>query len=232
MVMEWNAVEVGWFLVYTILVHQLPRPIAEAIFKRNTTGNGQRDLIISVATAALAEEKYANLLKFLVSAKNETNNLAIERNDIIHGDYHYSVRVLDTEAEVEAEDESSTVQVGRGDDKARRANLFAGMDLEDALPPLIQDIHQLGNQLSTVRHHLIWSYLPADKRSQPVDPKLPPGAEIPARNTSRTNASNDGIDMEANPSNCAYATLTPASIISGVTLISCPGAAALARLPG
>jgi hypothetical protein len=167
MCLEWNEVEVGWFLIYTILVHHLPRSVAEAIFKRNTTGYGQRDLIIAIADVALADSKYASILRYLNAAKNETNNLALERNDIVHGDYHY---VVDLDLQP---DEATVVQLGPGNDKARRANIFAGKDLETNLPPLIADIARLRRQIKEAGHHLIWSYLPADKRSEPID-QLPP----------------------------------------------------------
>src|SRR5215218_6595778 len=100
LVMTWNEAELVWFLIYTGLVHQLPRSTAEAIFKRQATGNAQRDLIIAIAENVLHQTEKAEkvepdpktaLLEYLRTAKKETNNLALERNDLIHGDYHYSI---------------------------------------------------------------------------------------------------------------------------------------------
>jgi hypothetical protein len=168
MCLEWNEAEVSWFLIYTILVHELPRPVAEAIFKRNTTGNGQRDLIIAIASVVLSNPQHTYILDYLVSAKNETNNLALERNDIVHGDYHYIVDTLDQPV-----GRGIGVRLGPGDDKARRANIFAGKDLEADLPELIRDISALGDQLNLARQHLLWSFLPADKRPHGIPESTP-----------------------------------------------------------
>jgi hypothetical protein len=165
MIMAWNEAESVWFLIYTCLVHQLPRPTAEAIIKRQPTGNSQRDLILTIAAQAL--KQYPEILTFLNSARLETDNLAIERNDIIHGDYSYAFERPDL-----------GVRIGPGGYRTKYRNLFAGKALETELPLLIADIERLIKQLDQARHHLIWAIAPENQRPHGLSKTMP--AEIRA----------------------------------------------------
>lgn len=173
MVMAWNEAELVWFLIYTCLVHQLPRPTAEAIIKRQPTGNAQRDLILTVAAVAL--EKCPEILAFLNRARTETNNLAIERNDIIHGDYNYRIEG----PPVAIPPGAVSVAIGPGSYRTKYQNLFAGKALATELPALIADIERLTAQLDQARHHLIWEFLPKEQRPYGLPNTMP--AEIHAR---------------------------------------------------
>jgi hypothetical protein len=166
MIMAWNEAELVWFLIYTCLVHQLPRPTAEAIIKRQPTGNSQRDLILTIAAQVLKE--HPGILAFLNSARTETDNLAIERNDIIHGDYNYAIERPDL-----------SVTIGSGGYRTKHRNLFAGKALRVELPLLIADIERLTKQLMNARHHLIWSIVPEGQRPYPPARTMP--VEIRAR---------------------------------------------------
>ena len=72
--MTWNEVEDLWFLIYTGLVHQLPRPVAEAIFKRHSTGKAQRDLIMAIAAVVFTDD-HTGMLQFLREGSKDTNEL-------------------------------------------------------------------------------------------------------------------------------------------------------------
>jgi hypothetical protein len=158
----WNEAELVWFLIYIALTYQLPRPIAQAIFKRQTTGIAQRDLIASIAEAALDDERHKQALAYLNTAKTETNNLALERNAIVHGDYRLDFpKVFDANAEWRP-----ILRVLPGDNRTRRSNVFSNQDLERVLPPLIQDIYALVRQLNDLRKYLICHFLPADHPSR------------------------------------------------------------------
>lgn len=163
--MKWNEAELVWFLIYTGLVYQLPRDVAEAIFKRHATGNGQRELILSVARVAL--KGHPEILQFLDSARKETNNLAIERNDIIHGDYMHAAEDFRTPPEL------LEVRIAPGGSHTRRKNVFAGEVLDSAIPPLIDDIQKLINQLDHARRHLIWRFLPEAFHPQRLPESMP-----------------------------------------------------------
>jgi len=164
MVVAWNEAETVWYLIYTGLVYQLPRPIADAIFKRHQTGNSQRELILAVAAIALKD--HPDILGFLERAKVETNNIAQERNDIVHGDYH-----LEIEEPFSSPPDQFGIGMSPGGGKRKHTNLFAGKKLEYVLPPLIADIMKLTAQLDEVRHHLIWRFLP--NKPEPLPESMP-----------------------------------------------------------
>jgi hypothetical protein len=166
MVMTWNEAELVWFLIYTCLVHQLPRITAEAIFKRQTTGNAQRDLIIFIADTILQD--HLDILEFLRTARTETNNLALERNDLVHGDYHYSI-----EEPFVTPPHEFGVAVGSGGDRTKYKNIFAGKKLDIELPPFIEDIRRLVTQLDQARHHLLWRIVPPPQRPQRLPESMP-----------------------------------------------------------
>ncbi len=144
--MAWNEVETLWFLIYTGLVYQLPRPVAEAIFKRQATGHAQRQLIMAIA-AAVFKDDTTGMLEFLKEGSKDTNELANERNDLIHGDYHYG-----------ADEHGLGLYVAPGGDRSKGTNRFAGPEMHDALMPLIGDIERVSKQLEVARHHLIWNF--------------------------------------------------------------------------
>jgi hypothetical protein len=168
MIMAWNSAETIWFLIYTCLVHELPRPVAEAIFKRNQTGNSQRDLILTIASVALSNHK--DILSFLNSAKTETNNLAVERNDIVHGNYTYAHENI---AAALSNPQDFILRMAPGGDKNKRPNLFSGKHLDQELPPFIADIEQLITQLMEARHHILWNYLPPGPHALPLPESMP-----------------------------------------------------------
>jgi hypothetical protein len=177
MVMAWNEAEQVWFLIYTCLVYQLPRTTIEAIFKKNTTGSSQRDLVMAVAETALAAEEFGDILNFIRQAKKETNNLAMERNDIVHGDYHLSLETAPLTFSAMAT-ATFSVTLSSGSDWRKRPNIFAGKNLDEELPPLINDIKALVSQLDQIRQHLLWRYIPDSLRRPTISPNIP--AEVRA----------------------------------------------------
>jgi hypothetical protein len=174
MVMAWNRLELTWFLIYTCLVYQLPRETAEAIFKRHTTGNGQRELIMTIARVAL--RPHPEILTFLESASKETNNIATERNDIIHGDYIFSWQdVFAFLSEYRTPNVNlARLEIGPGGERTKFRNIFAGeKDLDSALANLTADIESIDKQLDEARHHLVWTFLPPALRPQPLPDTMP-----------------------------------------------------------
>jgi hypothetical protein len=165
MVMTWNEAELVWYLIYTCMVHQLPREVADTIIKRHLS-NSQRDLTLALAEVVLRE--HPDIFTFLEKAKTETNNLALERNDIIHGDYRYSI-----DEPFVTPPHEFRVALRPGDDRNKKRNIFAGKNLDEELPPLIADIERLVTQLDQARHHLLWRIIPPAQRPQPLPESMP-----------------------------------------------------------
>jgi hypothetical protein len=173
MVKAWNEAELVWFLIYTCLLHEVPRPVAEAIFKLNRMGAGQRDLIMAIAEVVLAPPEHRPILDCLTQARRETGHLAAERNAIVHGDYHYT---LEDEVDFAALADPNlkwSIGLSSSTDWKKGANVFAGTNLDKELPTLLADIEQLVRQLDDIRHHLLWSYIPDEKRGPRLSENLP-----------------------------------------------------------
>lgn len=100
---------------------------------------------MSIAEVVFKEDQ-TGILNFLKDGNKDTNDLAEERNDLIHGDYQYGV------------DDGGALglYVSPGGDRAKRRNRFAGPELRHALTALIGDIEKVSKQLEIARHHLIW----------------------------------------------------------------------------
>jgi len=169
MVVAWNETELVWFLIFTLLVHHLPRAVAEAIFKRSGTGGAQRELIEGVASESLAAAEFTLLLTAIKLAIADTNALAGERNAIVHADYAHVLHGDVNLAQLSDPNTEFSIAISSGAAwRKKMANIFAGKTLETELPKLLKDIQQLISQLDQIRHHLYWRYLPERLRGPPV----------------------------------------------------------------
>jgi hypothetical protein len=79
---EFSSIETIWYLIFTTLIPQTPRPAVDAIFQQIRTGHQQRQLIVSVAEAVLPKDSDALLTIKELAVK--TRAVAERRNAALH----------------------------------------------------------------------------------------------------------------------------------------------------
>jgi hypothetical protein len=79
---QMSDIELGWYLLFTCLMHQTPREITDTIIKLHKTGEGQRQPIMAVASTVFPKD--SDSLKFIGQLKCRTDSLAGRRNAAIH----------------------------------------------------------------------------------------------------------------------------------------------------
>ena len=90
--LNWNEIEVLWYLIYTCLVHELPRKKIDTIFKQFETAASQRNLIAALGDVIFLETPpFKRRISDLIT---KSEGLARERNHVVHG--YYMVAMLST----------------------------------------------------------------------------------------------------------------------------------------
>ena len=79
---EFSSIETIWYLIFTTLIHQIPRPAVDAIFHQIRTGHQQRQMIVAVADATLSKDSPALLSIKELAVK--TRIVAERRNNALH----------------------------------------------------------------------------------------------------------------------------------------------------
>jgi hypothetical protein len=78
-----SEVELGWYRIFSCLMHQTPGVIRDAIINTQRTGDGQRQIVMATAKAVYPDEN-SEAMKFIKALKEQTDNLAGRRNAAIH----------------------------------------------------------------------------------------------------------------------------------------------------
>jgi hypothetical protein len=85
---EWNDIEHTWYVMYSLLMHQTPKNVRDAIFKLSNTGSAQRKLVMTVANQMLdGSPELVALRKELGKACDSTDTVSKSRNAVVHGQY-------------------------------------------------------------------------------------------------------------------------------------------------
>jgi hypothetical protein len=79
---EVSDIDLGWYLLFTCIMHQTPREITDAIINVHKTGEGQRQTIMATAKAVFPDG--SDELKFIGQFKARTDELIGRRNAAIH----------------------------------------------------------------------------------------------------------------------------------------------------
>jgi hypothetical protein len=79
---DFSSIETIWYLIFTALIHQTPRPAADAIFHQIKTGYQQRQMIVAVANATLPKDSEA--LLSIRELAIRTRTVAERRNAVLH----------------------------------------------------------------------------------------------------------------------------------------------------
>jgi hypothetical protein len=79
---EVSDIDLGWYLLFTCMMHQSPREITDAIINVHKTGEGQRQTIMATAKAVFPAD--SEELKFIGQLKARTDDLIGRRNAAIH----------------------------------------------------------------------------------------------------------------------------------------------------
>lgn len=77
-----SEIDTLWYLIFTCLMHQTPRAIADAIVNVHRTGEGQRQPILAVAAVVFPRGSAA--IKFLGQLKQRTDEIASRRAAAVH----------------------------------------------------------------------------------------------------------------------------------------------------
>jgi hypothetical protein len=83
---DFSFIEQRWYLIFTCLLHQLPRPAIDAIFSQARSGYQQRALILAVAGSIFAAGD--PLLTSVIDLAARTSKAAERRNAAIHSVIH------------------------------------------------------------------------------------------------------------------------------------------------
>lgn len=166
----WNDIESLWYLIYTCLVHELPRDKANDVYWSHLTFAHQRALILSLAGSCFPDVRSRpHVLRKQIGQLNaRTEELAGKRNAIIHADYRYEI------ADETRPMQTIDVRIAPGA-RQRKPNRFASTDLPAEALLLVNEncVHE--RELENYRRRLFREFLPADKRpSKEESEPLPP----------------------------------------------------------
>lgn len=154
----WNEIELLWYLIYTCLVHELPRDKAKAIYWMFQTFANQRALVMSLADSCFRPKhnKPHPLRRQLGQLHAVTEELAGKRNAIVHG--NYALEFPDGEPPIQG----MRLRITPGSGKI--PNRFASKDLQAEALQLVNANCILERDLENYRRRLLAEFLPADKR--------------------------------------------------------------------
>jgi hypothetical protein len=79
---DFSSIETIWYLIFTTLIHQTPRPAADAIFHQIKTGYQQRQMIVAVANATFPKDSES--LLSIRELAIRTRTVAERRNAVLH----------------------------------------------------------------------------------------------------------------------------------------------------
>lgn len=166
----WNDIEQNWYLIYTILVHELPRNKADVMYRQFRTSAAQREFIQHIAGVAFDAE--TDLLKAIGKLKTRTDEIAGMRRDVAHADFGYEVD------DMEHPMQSVDLRVAPGS-RSLKPNRYAGKKLSNELVSVINAMRVHERELEDFRRRLLREHLPPEKRppqewSKPLPPRDDP----------------------------------------------------------
>jgi hypothetical protein len=141
---EFNNVESLWYLIFTCLIHQIPRAAADAIFEQHKTGGGQRKLIRDVAAAVLLKNPDGtpgDLLNLVTRLCSATDEIAGRRNHVMHSLIYI--------ADFSIPPKISAMGI------SKRSALANNKDVEGRLKNLLADIEYHGLDVEALRVQII-----------------------------------------------------------------------------
>jgi len=82
-----SEVELGWYMIFTCIMHQCPRSLVDAIINTQRNSDGQRNFVLATAREIwpdTADGKRQPEYDFICILKNRTEELVGRRNSAIH----------------------------------------------------------------------------------------------------------------------------------------------------
>src|SRR5215208_5152306 len=137
----WSAVETLWYLIFTGLVGETPRPKVDAIFFQFETGAAQRKMIMAVADATYPPDPHNRphpLRRRLGQLHDQTLGAAGRRNAAVHAEL--------VEAYADHTMQERVIRVAGGSNPQKR-NRLAGVEVLPELQRTVQEIEQLTSSL-------------------------------------------------------------------------------------
>lgn len=153
----WNQVELLWYLIYTCLLHELPRQKIDRIYQNFPTITAKLDFTLSLADLAFVETP--ELIEFIKTLSGNTKQLAGLRNAIVHADYQFDFL-----------NGPPGLRIRPSGDYRKKPNQYAvaGADLAKQIEEVTEKISAHIDELSEFRIYLIQNFLPEGKRAIPL----------------------------------------------------------------
>jgi hypothetical protein len=89
---DFSSIEQLWYLIFTALLHDTPRPAVDAIFNQHRIGAAQRQLILDVANAVLPGDSKLRLS--ITQLCGRTANLSVRRNAVVHSVFYVAEFII------------------------------------------------------------------------------------------------------------------------------------------
>lgn len=83
---QWNDIEEQWYSIFGSLMPPMPWRVLEAIYNQFQTGAMKRQLVLAVGDASLSKD-HPTLREEMGRLYAKTNNLAGDRNAVVHSVY-------------------------------------------------------------------------------------------------------------------------------------------------
>jgi hypothetical protein len=146
---DWNDVDLLWYLIYTCFLHETPRNKVDTIIKQFQTGAAQRKFILALADVSLAGEHRIEIGRLYA----RTNELAADRNAVVHGDY--TIDFLNS---------PDGLRIVPGGDRGK-PNRLSDKPLREELQRIHASIVELVRGLDGFRNWMVTEFLPPEQRT-------------------------------------------------------------------